>query len=264
MTVSGQLTDVTDDHAVQAVLYDVRRNAEAADQLKSVFIATMSHEIRTPLGAVSGYAELLDRELSDYEAATGRPMPPQVREFLGAIRDKSGQLLHLVNELFDLSNMSGFSRASLSLHPSLLRVTDKIAVLLARKGVHLHLRLASDELFVLADRERLEQVLDHLLSNAVKFTEVGAVTLMTRRDGHEVVVELVDTGIGMSQAYMDRLFMPFTQEDNRLNRRFAGAGLGLALVKRLLDLMGGRVEVESEKGKGSTFRLFLPVAPAFA
>ncbi|MCZ6915567.1 MAG: ATP-binding protein, partial [Gemmatimonadetes bacterium] len=113
---------------------------------------------------------------------------------------------------------------------------------------------------VLGDAQRIEQVLDHLLANAAKFTDAGHVAVYTRGAGAEVLIEVADTGIGIGQAHLGKLFTPFLQEDHRLNRRYPGTGLGLALVKRLLDVMDGRIEVESEKGKGSTFRVFLPAS----
>ena len=126
--------------------------------------------------------------------------------------------------------------------------------------IHLEIDLDSADPVVLGDAQRIEQVLDHLLANAAKFTDAGRVAVRTRSAGDEVLIEVADTGIGIEQAHLDKLFTPFLQEDNRLNRRYQGVGLGLALVKRLLDVMGGRIEVDSEKGKGATFRVFLPAA----
>ena len=264
--VSGILTDITEQKAAEAVLTDAKRQAESANQLKSAFIATMSHEIRTPLGAVNGFADLLARELAEVEEEIGTPLPDQVGEFLQAISDNSRKLLTLVNDLFDLSNLEGGSinlhRAEVPLHDVVMRSTSKIAVALSQKGIDLRMDLDQDDPAVVADPQRLEQVIDHLLSNAAKFTEQGAVTVRTRaRSDGRVDIEVSDTGVGISRDYIARLFTPFLQEDSRLNRRFEGSGLGLSLVKRLLVLMEGEIEVDSEKGRGSTFRIVLP-APA--
>ena len=128
------------------------------------------------------------------------------------------------------------------------------------KGVSFSMDLAEKSPMIMGNQKRLKQVLKNLLSNAVKFTQSGTVTLQTRVEDDFVVIELTDTGIGISQEYLDKLFTPFIQEDTRLNREFSGTGLGLALAKLLIDLMHGRIEAESKKGEGSTFRVYLPAA----
>ncbi len=262
--VSGILTDVSEQKAAEAVLTESKQQAESAYRLKSAFIATMSHEIRTPMGAVNGFAELLTRELAEVEEAAGVPLPDQVSEFLLAIRENSQKLLTLVNDLFDLSNLEVGSiklrRISIPLHEIILRSTSKIAVALSQKGIDLRVDLDEDDPEVVGDPQRLEQVIDNLLSNAAKFTEEGSVIVRTKaRDDGRAEIEVIDTGVGISDKYLERLFTPFVQEDSRLNRRFEGSGLGLSLVQRLLSLMEGEIEVESEKGEGSTFRIILPM-----
>ncbi len=260
--VSGILTDVTEQKEAEAVLLEARQKAEAANQLKSAFIATMSHEIRTPLGAVNGFAELLARELEEVEEHTRTPLPPQIAEFLQAIRDSSQKLLSLVNDLFDLSNLElgavRMRQAPVPLHDVIRRSADRIAPVLAQKHIELRLDLDPFAPIVSADPYRLEQVLDNLLSNAAKFTDSGSVVVRTRQTAVAAPVEVIDTGLGMTPEYLERIFTPFLQEDSRLNRRFEGSGLGLALVKQLVELMGGRIEVESCKGEGSTFTVLLP------
>lgn len=262
--VSGILTDVSEQKAAEAVLTESKQQAESANQLKSAFIATMSHEIRTPMGAVNGFAELLTRELAEVEDAAGVPLPDQVTEFLQAIRDNSQKLLTLVNDLFDLSNLEVGSiklrRVSIPLHDIIMRSTSKIAVALSQKGIDLRVDLDEDDPIVVGDPQRLEQVIDNLLSNAAKFTDLGAVTVRTRaRADGRAEIDIIDTGVGISDEYLESLFTPFVQEDSRLNRRFEGSGLGLSLVKRLLVLMEGEIEVESRKGEGAKFRIILPM-----
>jgi PAS domain S-box-containing protein len=264
VTVSGILSDVTDQKLAEQTLLDAKQEAESASQLKTAFIATLSHEIRTPLGAVNGFAGLLAQELSEFEERSGNHFPSQITEFVSSIRDKTHKLLTLVNDLFDLANMeTGHVKprhVSVPAHEVIARSAGKVAVTLAQKGVDLRTRLETGDPVVLGDPGRIEQVMDNLLSNAAKFTEEGAVTVTTRRDNGLLVVEVADTGVGIAPEYVGILFTPFMQEDMRLNRRFEGTGLGLALVKRLLDKMGGRIEVESEKGVGSVFRVFLELA----
>jgi PAS domain S-box-containing protein len=260
VTVSGIVADVTEQKTAEEVLLQAKQEAEASNRLKTAFIATMSHEIRTPLGAVSGFAELLAAELEECEA----PLPPQIHEFVEAIQDRAQHMLTLVNDLFDLSNVEmgalTVQRAPLNLHALLRPVLDKVAPALERKKLTLSCDFDPANPVVVGDPRRIEQVLSNLMSNAVKFTESGGVSVRTRRQEHEVLVEVSDTGVGMAETYVQRLFTPFSQEDDWRSRRFEGAGLGLALVKRLLDLLGGRIEVESEKGRGTTFRVYLPAA----
>ena len=263
--VSGIITDVTEQKNAEAVLREAKMQAESANKLKSSFIATMSHEIRTPMGALDGFGELLMKELAEYEEQSGSSFPPQITEFLRAIRENSQKLLTLVNDLFDLSNLELGSiklrRISIPLHDIVMRSTSKVAVTLSQKGVDLRVDLDPSEPIAMGDPHRLEQILDNLLSNAAKFTEEGSVTVRSRfLNGDQVAIEVIDTGVGISPDYLDRLFIPFQQEDDRLNRRFEGSGLGLSLAKQLIDIMGGKIEVESEKGIGSTFRIILVAA----
>lgn len=263
--VSGILTDVTEQKKGEAVLVDAKHQAESANQLKSAFIATMSHEIRTPLGAVNGFSELLSHELVEHAENTGIELPPQIVEFLQAIQENSKKLLVVVNDLFDLSNLEEgaveIRSVDVPVNEVVMRSAAKIAEALSEKDVQLRVDLHASDPVVIADPQRLEQVLDNLLSNAVKFTDEGSVTVHTAPTGNgRTLLEVTDTGVGMSDQYQGRLFEPFVQEDSRLNRQFEGSGLGLSLVKRLLDLMDGTIEVESRKGEGSTFRISLPLS----
>lgn len=228
-------------------------------QLQNMFVAMMSHEIRTPLGVMNGYAEILGQELVDYENQTGTSLPPQIKEFVDAIHENTQRILGLVNELFDLSNMRQLRLTPIRLHDCLRPVLESTRLALQNKGVQFDLELADEDLVVLSNPNRLSQIIHNLLSNAVKFTHDGTVTLRTRSAEDTIIIEIVDTGVGISQEYLNQLFTPFVQEDMGLNRKFEGAGLGLAMVKLLLDLMKGRIEVQSEKGKGSTFTIFLPI-----
>ena len=130
----------------------------------------------------------------------------------------------------------------------------------AEKGLALDLDLAADEPIVLGDAQRIEQIVEQLVSNALKFTEAGRVRIASTTEAGTVRLTVEDTGIGIADDYLAELFVPFSQEDNRLNREYAGSGLGLAIVKRLAEAMDGRIEVESAKGEGTRFSLTLPRA----
>jgi PAS domain S-box-containing protein len=264
ITISGILTDVTEQKAAEEVLLQAKQEAETSSRLKTAFIATMSHEIRTPLGAVNGFAQLLRDEIGEYESQATQPLPPQFQEFIGAIHERAEKLLVLVNNLFDLSNVEmgtvSLQRVPVPLHEAIEQLAGRYHATLQEKRLELHLHLDAPNPVAVGDPHRIQQVLDNLLANAIKFTERGTISIQTRNLQHEVQVEIRDTGVGIAQENFDLIFQPFSQEENWRTRRFEGTGLGLALVKRLLNLLGGRIEVESVKGQGSTFRIFLPAA----
>ena len=264
LTVRGILTDVTEQKAAEEVLLKAKAEAETANRLKTAFIATMSHEIRTPLGSVNGYAQLLSTEMQELQERFGQALPPQFIEFADAIHERSTHLLTLINDLFELSSLEmgsvALQRIAIPMHRLIERVAGQHAEALAEKGVALDVDAGNGHLMVLGDPRRIEQVLQNLVANAVKFTDQGRVQIRAHQRAAEVVVEVADTGIGISETHLENLFTPFAQEEDWMNRHYEGTGLGLTLVKRLVDLMGGRIEVESQKGQGSRFRVFLPAS----
>lgn len=260
--VNGIISDVSEQKAAELVLLQAKKEAEASDRSKTAFIARLSHEIRTPLGAVNGFAQLLQKELEEFEEGLSSDLPEQVHEFISAISERAQKLQNLVHDLFELSNLEmgkvviQKSRVSV---PSVVRAAvEKARSAAIRKGLNLELSVHGGEGYVLGDNRRLGLVFDNLLSNAVKFTDHGVISVQVRVTHETVMVEVCDTGIGISDNYRDHLFDTFSQEEDWRNRRYEGVGLGLSLVKRLLELMNGRIEVESEKGSGSIFRVSLP------
>ena len=261
--VNGILSDVSEQKAAELVLLQAKKEAEQSDRSKTAFIATMSHEIRTPLGAVNGFAQLLERELDEFEEELPYDLPDQVREFVGAISERSQKLLNLVHDLFELSNVE-MGKATLNMSSQdLTRLVQKSVAKHRPEAEGKNLVLRSDPRLKRAvarvDERRFGQVMDNLLSNAIKFTEQGTIDVDLFTSGRDMVVEVRDSGIGISEDYLDQLFEPFSQEEDWRNRRFEGTGLGLALAGRLTEMMGGRIEAESAKGLGSTFRVMLPM-----
>jgi PAS domain S-box-containing protein len=261
LTVAGILSDITEQKEGEASLMQAKLDAEAANRLKSSFLATMSHELRTPLGAIKGFAELLEEEVQGLNAP-----PDEVIEFAGVIRANAAKVLRLVSDLLDLARLQT-DRLALACTPVPLRplVSASAArheAALAVRGVALRLDLPEPDPIVLADARRLDQVVEILLSNAVKFTEAGHVLIRAEAHPEGIRLHVEDTGIGIAEDYLPRIFEPLSQEDNRLNREYEGSGLGLALAQRLVEAMGGTLAVESRKGEGATFTVALPRADA--
>jgi signal transduction histidine kinase/CheY-like chemotaxis protein len=237
---------------------------EHANRLKSEFLATMSHELRTPLNAIIGFAEVLKDGLIG-------ELTQQQREYVGDIVDSGAHLLALINDILDLSKVEA-GTMDVDIEPvDLCPLFDSSLAMVKEKALAHKIALTAhidDALPMLQlDARKLKQIAYNLLSNAVKFTpDGGAVTLRVQRamrDGQprlEVAVE--DTGIGIAHADQARLFQPFVQVDGSLGKHFQGSGLGLAMVKRLAELLGGSVELTSTPGKGSTFVVLLPWHPA--
>ncbi len=232
-----------------------KERADAANLAKSEFLANMSHEIRTPMTAILGYADVLKQRLHT----------PEDHEAIDTIRRNGDYLLAIINDILDLSKIES-GRLDVECIPCSPRqlATDVISTVRERaEQKQLDLQLEMDGPFparIESDPFRLRQVLINLVGNAIKFTSTGGVRLVLRFvQPNELQFDIIDTGIGMMPDQVERIFQPFTQADASMTRRYGGTGLGLAISKRLVDRLGGRLSVQSEIGKGSTFRLAISV-----
>ncbi|MBI5092931.1 MAG: PAS domain S-box protein [Candidatus Hydrogenedentes bacterium] len=230
--------------------------AEAADRLKSAFLATMSHELRTPLNSIIGFAGILHQELVG-------PLNPEQKKQLGMVRDSSGHLLSLINDILDISKIEAgqlhISMDSFDLRALIDRVIQTTRPLAEKKKLALDAIVNPKVSCVTSDRRRVEQVLLNLLSNAIKFTERGSIrTECEPRDGH-VIIQIVDTGIGIRPENMELLFKPFQQVDSLISRQYEGTGLGLSICKKLVERLGGKIWAESEWGRGTVVSFTIPI-----
>ncbi|WP_198321008.1 PAS domain-containing hybrid sensor histidine kinase/response regulator [Azohydromonas aeria] len=254
----ASITDLSERKAMEETLRQRTREAEAASQAKSAFLAHMSHELRTPLNAVIGLSELLLQ----------RQLPQDMVRFVGPIRQAGEQLLALIDDVLDLSRIeSGVMQLEEAVFEP-AAVLDAVCALMQpqadAKGLELRLQAAPElPARLRGDPLRLKQVLLNLLSNAVKFTHEGLVTLRAlplANEGSHVTLrfEVQDTGIGITAQQQACIFEPFMQADSTTTRRFGGTGLGLSIVRRLVDMMGGTLAVQSQPAQGSIFSVELP------
>jgi len=233
-----------------------KEKAEEANHAKSTFLANMSHELRTPLNAILLYSELLSDEVR--ERGMGELVPD-----LGKIQTAGKHLLSLIDDILDLSKIEA-GRMNVYAEdcdlPALLRdVETTVQPLAAKNNNTLRVTIDPSLVRIRTDLRMLRQVLYNLLNNAAKFTENGTIDFRTLREGIFATFQVQDSGIGMTEEQVQRVFREFTQADESTTRRFGGTGLGLALSRKLTTILGGELKVTSEPGQGSTFTLRLPL-----
>jgi PAS domain S-box-containing protein len=253
----GAIQDVTDLKQREEELIEAKNEAEYANRSKSDFLANMSHELRTPLNAIIGFSQVIRDQLFG---------PDQSRyvDYARDIHESGRLLLDLINDILDMSKLEAGKQVLYEENLSLAQVVEDCRKLIAARASEVAVKLTTADLSGLpkawAEERALKQILLNLLSNAVKFTPRGG---SVRVEGAltaqgEIVLEVRDTGIGIAADMLPHLFLPFHQGDNSTSRRYGGTGLGLAITRRLIELHGGRIDISSALGEGTTARIFLP------
>ncbi|HMB90805.1 MAG TPA: HAMP domain-containing sensor histidine kinase, partial [Rhodothermales bacterium] len=251
--MAGLMLDITEQKQAEEALLKAKQEAEEMARLKSAFLTNMSHEIRTPLAGILGFAEIIADEAGG-----------EVREYAEIIGQSGKRLKETLNSVLDLARLES---GSMQLAPEYFDVVQQIQQLLPiferqTRDQKLYLRLepATPQLFARLDKGAFSRILTNLISNGIKFTQKGGVTIRMGKGTGHIWIEVVDTGIGISDTFRDRLFDEFQQESVGLTRSYEGTGLGLSIAKRLVERMQGTIEVESQKDIGTTFTVRLPSA----
>lgn len=247
--------DITERKENEKRLIRAMREAKAANEAKSEFLATISHELRTPLNAIIGFNQCLLMEMDG-------AINTQQQDSLKKIEKSSFHLLNLINNVLDLAKIEA-NKVELEISPQnivelILSCLEEFKPQIQRKNLNLVQNIQTSPLFIEIDPIRIRQVLLNLLSNAVKFTEIGSITVSLLDEVSHIEIHIQDTGIGLATEALTRIFQPFTQADSSITRKYGGTGLGLVISKKIVDMHGGKIIIQSEQGKGSTFIVSLP------
>ena len=238
---------------IQVELEEAKEKAELSDRLKTEFLAQMSHEVRTPINVLVNYSQLIKEELNI-------PIDSNLSNYFDELEIGSNRLIRTIESILYMSQLQIGAY-----HPTFTKVDlreilyEKVKELeryALEKGLQIKLKIYESDYFLTADKFGIEQIFKHLLDNAINFTFQGYIEIKLNKDeSRKIIFSITDTGIGISKDFLSKLFLPFTQEDHGYSRKFEGNGLGLALVKGFCEINKISINVDSKKGKGSTFTL---------
>jgi PAS domain S-box-containing protein len=233
-----------------------KEHAQSADRLKSAFLATMSHELRTPLNSIIGFTGILMQERPG-------PLNDEQKKQLGMAQNSARHLLSLINDVLDISKIEAgqlkmnFQQFNL---PELIhKVVETNRPFADKKNLRILVYIEDDVKDITSDNLRVQQILLNLVNNAIKFTDVGSISIRCLSVKNYIKIQITDSGIGIEKGKLDQLFKPFMQIDTGLTRKHEGTGLGLSICKKLTEMLNGTIEVESKYGSGSTFTVTLPI-----
>jgi len=233
-----------------------KKEVEEANRLKSEFLSNMSHELRTPLNSIMALSRTLIMQAKD-------KISSEENKYLEIIERNGKNLLTLINDILDLSKIEAgkleIALQTFSINSIIQNIKENLSSIAKEKEIKIYLVLADNLPKIESDAEKVYQILQNVIDNAVKFTQKGSVTISTDVDEKQMVIKVVDTGIGVSQEELPYVFEEFRQADGSTSRQFEGTGLGLAIVHKLINRLGGKIEVQSELGKGSIFTIYLPL-----
>jgi signal transduction histidine kinase len=251
-----QTYNVNEQKELETVLLKAKKDAEATNRAKNSFIMNMSHELRTPLNSVIGFSDLL------LEGAFG-PLNTKQSKYVNNILISGKSLLEIINNLLDISRLEAGEKTLKYEEVDIASLIGEVRMSLLSsasvKKINVELKIDPSVGNIKADITKLRQILYNLVSNAIKFTPArGKVIISACRKGDVLEVKVSDNGIGLSKESHEKIFMPFTQADSSAARGYGGAGLGLYIVRNFVDLHGGKIWVDSEVGKGSTFTVTIP------
>ena len=251
----GTITDITERKKVEDLQAAVIR-AESADRLKSAFLATMSHELRTPLNSIIGFTGILLQNLVG-------PLNEEQTKQLRMVQGSANHLLELINDVLDISKIEAgqvqLFCSDFDIAATIQKCVEKLLPLAEKKGLSIFTQTTPASITLHSDQRRVEQILINLINNSIKFTEHGEIKVLSTLIDGQVITSVHDTGIGVKPEDVKTLFKPFQQIDSGISRQYEGTGLGLSICKRLVDLLGGTISMESEWGKGSVFTFSIPI-----
>ena len=252
--ISGLILDITERKTQEVELRKAKEKAEEMNRLKSSFIANMSHEVRTPLNGILGVSQLLEQ----------KDLPEETKHYLNLQKESGLRLLDTINNIMSLSRLEAKPNLdelkSFDLNAYILKNIEPFEVLAHQKNIELKFYPNKEKIMLPINEHLFYQVFNNLVGNAIKFTLKGSVKLNTNISGEFAIITITDTGVGIKQKNLKKIFNSFVQESTGTGRRFEGSGLGLAIVKKYVEWSGGSIYVESKKGKGSIFILRLPLS----
>ncbi|XP_060084992.1 sensor histidine kinase GacS-like [Ylistrum balloti] len=255
VSLTGVATDITERKQTEEALQRAKYEADQANRLKTEFLANMSHEIRTPLNVILGYTSLVEQYTQQY-------LSKERIAYFEHIRHASRRLLDTIQKIIDISRFHiedfPFEKQPICLNQALSECVDELQVLADQKNLTLEYEKLEQDLWVQFDPYALPQVLTNVIENAIKYTDSGFISIKLAATSNQVNLNVTDTGIGISDTYLPHIFDEFSQEEVGYGRAYEGTGLGMALVKKFIDLGNGELRIRSEKGTGTTVTINLP------